>query len=241
MKLFSSSNQFAQKMRKPASIVFIIFPLACLTLLAFMWSDIWLTKPWLVGVSISYYGLAVAYLIFTFVVRMRVIAIIGLFLLLAASLLLFAASLFMWMPYTWIPYHWVLAVLLVPALFMAFYKRGNTGAAIALTTVAGIIALFVLLISALLGGFAPAKYEYHTSPDDQYVALEYSFSMMPSGADVFLCRVNGPFLDSERILYVANYSDFGGKIEWLNDSTVIIYGDRMDVFKDPIIYNYVPF
>jgi len=82
------------QLRIPAHIVFIALPLLCWGLLAFRWCDLWLTRPWMLGVIVFYYALAAAYLAFSFFVRMRVIEIVGLFLLLAASL------------FMWIPYHW---------------------------------------------------------------------------------------------------------------------------------------
>ncbi len=32
-----------------------------------------------------------------------------------------------------------------------------------------------------------------------------------------------------------------GQIEWLDQNTIQIYGEKMDVFKDPVLERYVPF
>lgn len=214
----------SQKLRVPADVVFITLPLLCWALIAFRWCGLWLTEPWMVGVTVLYYAMAAAYLVFTVMVRMRVVEIVGLFLLLVACIVI------------WLPYHWVLAVLLVPALFMAFYKRAKKVAAIVLAAIAGFIVFLILIFP--FTSLTPEKYAYHPSPDGRYTALEYAFTLVPSGTDVCLCRVYGPLLVEERVLYLANYSDFGGKIEWLDDSTILIYGDKMDVFEDPEIKNY---
>lgn len=141
----------------------------------------------------------------------------------------------------WMPYHWVLAVLLVPVLFMAFYKRGNKTAAVVLTVLAGIYMLFVIMVTLMFIGLVPDKYAYHMSPDGQYIALEHEYRYLFYGCtDVLLYRVNGPLLVQERALYLADSSDFGGNIQWLDESTILIYGDTMDVFEDPIIKNYTP-
>jgi hypothetical protein len=228
-KTDADPDQFAQKMRVPADIVHIMFPVLCWALLAFRWNDLWLTKQWMAVVIVAYYALAVTYLIFILFVRMRVIAIVGLFLLLAASL------------FMWIPYNWVLAVLLVPALFWVFYKRGSKTAAIVLAATTGAITLLIILFCGSFLGLIPEKFTYYTSLDGRYVALEYAFTQIPSGTDVFLCHEKGPLLVKERILYLANYSDYGGSIEWLDESTILIYGEKMDVFNDPTIYNYTAF
>lgn len=224
MKTDNVTDVFVQKLRVSADIVHIALPLLCWALFAFERSGFWLTQPWMVGVIVFYYALAAAYLVFAFIVRMRVISIVGLFLLLAASL------------FTLLPYHWVLAVLLVPVLFMAFYKRRKQIAAIVLTTVTGFFVLIVLLFP--LTSSTPIKYIYHSSPDGRYVALEFAFTQVPSGDVVLLCRAYGPLLVRERRLYLANYGDFGGDIEWLDKSTILIYGDTMNVFEDPEIKNY---
>jgi len=100
--------------------------------------------------------------------------------------------------------------------------------------------IIVFAFAAMFGFFIlrPEKLEYHMSPDGRYTALEYAFTQIPGGTDVLLCHAYGPLLIQERALYLANYSDFGGNIEWLDDSTILIYGDKMDVFKDPEIKNY---
>lgn len=207
----------------------IVFPVLCWGLVALRWSGIWFTKPCVTALIVLYYTIAAAYLISTFIVRMRIIAIVGLFLLLAASL------------FMWIPYHWVLSMFLVPALFVAFYKRKNKVTATVLTLITGIIFLSIFRLLMLFGCLAPEKYTFYISPDGKYVALEYAFRQIPSGTDVLLCRVTGPLLVQERVLYLANYSDYGSKIKWLDQSTIIIYGEKMDVFKDPTIHNYTPF
>lgn len=241
MKDISSSNQVAQKMRIPASIVFIALPLLCLVLLIFKWSDIWLTKPWMIGVSVSFYVLSVVYLIFVFIVRMRVIEVIGFLILLAANILPLFATILLWKHYIWIPYYWVLTVLLIPALFMVIKNRGNKDTAQVFAMILSIIVLLAVLIFLIPSRFVLAKYEYHISPNGEYAVLEYSFTTLLSGTDVYLCRVNGPLMNEERILYLANYSDFGREIEWLNDSNVLIYSHTMDVFQDPLIKDYDPF
>lgn len=229
MKTDTVSAPLSQKLRVPADIVYITLPLMCWALLAFRWCGLWLTEPWMVGVIVIYYALAVAYLVFAFIVRMRVIDIIGLFLLLAASF------------FVWIPYHWVLAVLLVPALFMAFYKRRRKAAATILTMLVGGIMLIGFAFAGLFRFLIlkPERLAYHTSPDGRYAALQYSFTVMPGGTEVLLCRVYGPLLVQERRLYLANYPY--GNIEWLDESTILIYGDTMNVFEDPEIKNYDPF
>lgn len=231
MKAEKKPNSFNHKLRIPAQIVYIVLPLLCWALIAFRWCGLWLTQPWMVGVIVFYYALAAAYLVFAFVVRMRIIDIIGLFLLLAASY------------YMWIPYHWVLAILLLPALFVALYKRGNKTAGTILTALAGLGVLLVIGFYVLLNfsGLTPEKCKYHASPDSRYVALEYAFTVVPGGTEVLLCRAYGSLLVEERVLYLANYSDFGGNIEWLDESTILIYGVEMNVFEDPVINNYVPF
>ena len=102
--------------------------------------------------------------------------------------------------------------------------------------------LIVLWISFVFKGLVPEEYAYCPSPDGHYIAFEHKYHwLFFGGTDVLLCRVNGPLLVQERTLYMANYSDFGGDIEWLDESTILIYGDKMDVFKDPVIKNYDPF
>ena len=91
MKAEKNPDQFVRKLRTPAHIIYIVLPLLCWALLAFRWCGLWLTKPWMVGVIVFYYAMAAAYLVFIFIVRMRVIDIAGMFLLLAASLI-------MWIP-----------------------------------------------------------------------------------------------------------------------------------------------
>lgn len=219
-------SRFAQKMRIPPGIVHIAFPVLCWTLVISRWCGVWFTEPCMSGVIVFYYVLAAAYLFFTFIKGMRVIAIIGFFLMLAAFL------------FVWIPYNWVLAILMVPAAFRAFHDGDSKAFETVMTVLLGISVLFVIGVSKLFGGLNPEKYEYHMSPDSRYVALEYAFKMMPGGTDIMLCRACGPLLIKERVLYLANYSGFGGKIEWLDGSTIVIYGEKMDVFKDPPIERY---
>lgn len=238
MKNISNSNTNAQKIRIPASIVFIVLPLLCLVLLIFKWNDIWLTIPWMIGASVSFYVLSVAYLVFACIFRMRLIEVIGFFILLATNILPLVGTILMWKHYILIPYYWVLMVLLMPALFMVVRNRVNKNAAQIFAMILSIIVLLIVLVFLLLTGFVPAKYEYTISPNGEYVALEYSFTTLPGGTDVYLCRTNGPLLNTERILYLANYSDFGREIEWLNDSNVFIYKHTMDVFQDEIIKDY---
>lgn len=241
MKNISNFNPKTHKMRIPGSIVFIVLPLLCLVLLVFRWSDIWLTKPWMIGVSVSFYVLSVAYLILAFIVRMRVIYVIGLLLLLATNILPLVATILLWKHYILIPYYWVLMVLLIPALFMVIKNRGIKDTAQVFAMILSIIVLLAVLIFLVLSRFVPVKYEYHISPNGKYAVLEYSFTTLLSGTDVYLCRVNGPLMDTERLLYLANYSDFGREIEWLDDTNVLIYSHTMDVFQDPLIKVYDPF
>ena len=218
-----------QKLRMPANIVHIALPLICWSLLVLRWCGFWFIEPWVSIVTIVYYALSAAYIALVFFVRMQVMAIIAMLLLLIASF------------FIWIPYHWVLTIFLVPSLFIIFYKRGNKFAATVFTPLIGSIVLLVMMFSLITKGLIPEKYTYYTSPNGRYVALEYAFTQIPSGTDVLLCRANGPLLNKERVLYLADYSDFGGKIQWLNDGTILIYGEKMNVFKDPVIKNYTPF
>ncbi len=228
MKTEKPPNSFVLKLRTPAYIVYITLPLLCWALLAFRWCGLWLTQPWMTGVVVVYYAMAVVYLAFAFVVRMRVIDIIGLFLLLISSL------------FMWIPYHWVLAVFLVPALFMALYKRGYTAVAVVLTVLTSAIMLIVFAFAAFFyfSILEPEKNAYHMSPDGRYIVLEHAFDEHLGETDVLLCRAYGPLLVEERMLYLANCSDFGGGIQWIDEGTILIYGEEMDVFEDPAIDNY---
>lgn len=227
METQSVSVPLSQKLRVPADIVFITLPLLCWALIIFGWNGLWLTEPWMAGVTVLYYALAAAYLVFAVMVRMRVVEIVGL-------LMLVVASLFMWLPY-----HWVLAILFGPAVFMAFRKRGSKTAAIVLTVLTGVYILFTILLSFMLKGLVPDKYAYHKSPDGQYIALEHQYQQLfYISTDILLYRTYGPLLVQERVLYLANGSDFGGNIEWLDGSTILIYGAKMDVFKDRMIENY---
>lgn len=81
----------------------------------------------------------------------------------------------------------------------------------------------------------PEEYEYHISPDGRYAVLEYSFTQISNGTNVYLCRANEPLMVTERKLYLASYSDYGKEIKWLDQSTVFIYGEKMNVFKDNLI------
>ncbi len=229
MKSETDLGRSVEKMRVPADFVQILFPVLCWALLAFRWSGLWWAEQWMPIVIAIYYVLAVVYLISVFFVRMWVIPIVGLFLLLVASL------------FMWIPYNWVLAILLVPALFWVFYKRGSKITAIVLTTTTGAVTLLLILFGVSFLGLIPEQYSYYTSPDARYVALEYAFTRIPSGTDIVLCRDKGPFLVKECVLYLANYADYGGKIEWLDERTIHIYGDNMDVLNDPVIHNYTAF
>lgn len=222
-------NKLAINLRVPAGIAHIAFPLFCWALVALRWCNIWLTAPWMVGVIVFYYVLAAAYLFFAFIVRMRITGIIGLALVMMAFL------------FVWVPYNWVLALLFIPVICRVSYDRDNKLAAIILTVLACISVLFVISASLLFKGLIPEKYAYHPSPDGHYIALEYAFTMIPSGTDVLLCRVNGLLLIQERVLYLANYSDFGGEIEWQDQRTILIYGEKMDVFNDPVLERYIPF
>ncbi len=222
-------SRFAKKVRIPAEIVHIAFPLLCWVLVAFSWCKIWLTEPWMLAITVFYYALAAAYLFSIFITRMRITAIVGLFLALLACL------------FIWIPYNWMLAVLLVPAMFMAFYNRGSKKT-FPLTILTGIIVLFIVIVSLKFNDLAPEKYAYHPSPDGRYVALEHEYQLLFfGGTDVLLCRSKGPLLVQERVLYLGDHIDFGGKIEWLDQSILLIYDWKMDVFKDPVIENYTPF
>lgn len=135
----------------------------------------------------------------------------------------------------------MLAILLIPAIFITFYKRGKKDLAVTLTALAAGSFLIVISFTMLFNSLNPEKFAYHISPNGGYIAIEYAFTMIPGGTDVLLYRVNGPLLIKKRVLYLANYADFGGKIEWLDDSNIRIYGEKMDVFKDPVIENYIPF
>jgi hypothetical protein len=224
-----NDNKIEQKLSKPAHIVHIAFPILCWALVILRWCGVWFTLPLMTSVIIVYYVLAAAYLFFTFIIRMKVIAIIGLLLTLAACF------------YLWIPYNWIFTLLLIPAIFTAFYKRGNTVIAAVLTILVIICTLIIIAFSLLFDSLVPEKYAYHISPDGHYATLEYAFTQLPGGTDVYLCHVNGPLMVSERILYLAKYSDYGSKIEWLDDSNVYIYDRKMDVFRDPVIENYTAF
>lgn len=231
MKDSTAFSRLAQKLRIPAGIVLNVFPILCCALLVFRWCGLWLTEPWLVALIIFYYVIAVAYLFFAVITRMCAIEIIGLFLTLATCY------------YMWVPFNWVLAVLLVLALFIAPHKRGIKTVTTVFATIAGFIVVIIILICILFNfnGLIPDKYLYHTSLDGRYVALEYAFTQIPVGMVVTLYRVNGILLIEEKVLYLANYSHFGGKIEWLDESTINIYGEEMDVFKDPTLNRYIPF
>lgn len=223
------SVPLSQKLRVPADIVFITLPLLCWALIIFRRYGLLVTQPWMVGVTVLYYAVAAAYLVFAVMVRMRVVEIVGL-------LLLVAASLFMWLPY-----YWVLAILFGPAVLMAFRKRGSNTAAVVFTVLAGVYILFTILLSFTIKGLLPDKYAYHKSPDGHYTVLEHQYQwLFYISTDIELYRAYGPLLVHERALYLANGSDFGGDIEWLDESTIRIYGDTMDVFKDPVIKNYDP-
>lgn len=229
MKSETGLGWFVEKMRVPADLVQILFPILCWALLAFRWSGLWWAEHWMPVVFSVYYVLAAIYLISVVFVRMRVVSLAGLFLLLVSSL------------FMWIPYNWVLAILLVPALFWAFYKKGSKTAAIVLTATTGAVTLLAILFNVSFLGLIPEKYAYYKSPDARYVALEYAFTYIPSGTDIVLCREEGLFLVKERVLYLANYADYGGKIEWLDERTIHIYGDKMDVLNDSAIHNYTAF
>lgn len=109
-------NGHAQKLHVPADIVHITFPMLCWALLILRWCGIWLTYPLMTAVIIIYYVLAAAYIFFTFMIKMKVIWIIGL-------LLTFISCLFVW-----IPYNWIFAVLLIPAMSRAFYRESKIAA-----------------------------------------------------------------------------------------------------------------
>lgn len=222
-------KQSAPKLRVPADIVHIVFPIMCWALLVLRWCGIWLISPLMTAVIIIYYVLAAAYLFFTFITSVRVIGFIGLFLTLVACF------------YLWVPYNWIFSVLLIPAMFIAFYKRGKTVAAAVLTILVSICVLSIIWFSMLFHSLVPEKYAYYISADGRYAALEYAFTQLPGGTDVYLCRVSGPLLVFERVLYLANYSDYGKEIEWLDQNTIFIYDEKMDVFKDPAIKNYSAF
>ena len=175
-------------------------------------------------VIVLYYAFATAYLFFALIVRMRVIAIVGLFLVLVACL------------FVWTPYNWVFALLLIPIVFKVFYQRKDVYTAIALTIATGIITLYFVAMGLLVTRAIPEQYAYYQSPNGRYVAIEHTYEWFVfGGTNVLLCRTNGPLLIPERILYLGEHFDFGGKIEWLNKSTILIYGEKMDAFKDPAI------
>lgn len=218
----------SQKLRVPAGIIHAIFPLLCWVLLIFRWKGYWLTEPWMVAVIVVYYVFAAAYLFFMYTTRVQVFAIVGLFLALIASL------------FMWIPYHWFLAELMVPALFMAFYNRKKTyTAATAFTVIVGVIAAIVIGIALLTRSLGPEQYTYYPSPDGRYVALERGTQSIGGKDDVLLCRVEGPLLVSERTIYRGLKADFGGNIEWLDQNMILIYGEKMDPFKDNAIIRRV--
>lgn len=220
-----SLGKLAQSVRLPAGIVHIAFPLLCWALVVLRWCNVFFIGPWTAAVIVLYYVLAAAYLFFTFITGMRVITIIGLFLTLAAFL------------FVWIPYNWVLAILMVPAVFRASYSRDTRGTAVVLTILTCVVILFIISLSH--GGLTPEQIAYHPSPDGSYAAIEHEYQIVFfGGTDVLLCRACGPLLIKERTLYLGNHDDFGRKIEWLNESTIIIYGEKMDVFKDPVIERY---
>ena len=223
------SMPLSQKLRVPADIVFITLPLLCWALIIFRSSGLWLTEPWMVGVTVFYYALAAAYLVFTVMVRMRVVEIVGLFLLLFACI------------FMWLPYHWVLAVLLVPALSVAFFKRGSRIAVIVLTTLIGIVMAIMLLYSWFSSRLEPEKYAYHVSPNGQYVALEHkTHAIFNYGTYVLLYRAYGPLLVQTRELCIADTTAFGGSIEWLDERTIMIYGEKTDVLFGPTIRTFFP-
>ena len=220
-------SRFAHKLRIPADIVHIVFPVYCWALVAFRWSGLWLTEPWMTAVIALYYVMAAAYLFFTFFTRVRVVGIVGLFIVIAACI------------FVWVPHNWVFALLLIPAFFKAFKDKKDVPTAIAFTIVVGLITLIFVCASLLLSRAEPYKYAYHPSPVGGHVALELANSgVFFNGTDVVLYRINGSLLIIERVLYLGDYVDYGDGIEWLDQSTIFIYGETMDAFRDPIIHNY---
>lgn len=223
------SMPLSLKLRVPADIVFITLPLLCWALVIFRWCGLWLTQPWLVGLTVVYYALAAAYLVFAVIVRMRIVEIVGLFVLLAACI------------FIWLPLHWVLAVLLLPALFMAFYKRGNKRRAIIVTAIISFFVLLPLFLTLMVCSvifhnfscFIPDRYAYHASPNGEFTAVEHaSYTLFGGTDDVVLYRANGPLLSQKRDLCLSLSENFGGSIEWLDERTIRIYGEQMDIFKD---------
>lgn len=218
-------NQLAHKLRTPALIVHIAFPLYCWALLAFRWSGLWLTQPWMVAVIVLYYVMAIAYLFFIFITRISVVGIVGLFVVIAACI------------FVWIPHNWVFALLLIPALFKAFRDKKDVPTAIAFTIAFGVFMLPIIIWILKVPGVEPIKYAYYDSPDGCHVVVEHTPWGLTRGTNVVLHRMYGPLLVPEKTLYMGEGIDFGGGIEWVDQNSIHIYGDTMDVFKDPTIDN----
>ena len=218
-------SRFAHKLRIPADIVHIVFPVYCWALVAFRWSGLWLTEPWMTAVIALYYVMAASSLFFTVVTHMRVVGIVGLFIVIAACL------------FGWLPQNWVLALLLMSAFFKAFKDKKDVPTAIEFTIALGVFVLPITILGLMSTRVAPLKYAYYESSDGRHVILEQTPWGLISGTDVVLHRMYGPLLVPERTLYMGEGIDFGGGIEWLDQNTILIYGETMDVFKDPTINN----